>query len=332
MVVSSARLAVLLGLCLACSLGQAEAAQASETVDRIAAVVGEDVITLTEVYALGEAFIEEAASEAGPGGRRSAELDVLDALVQRRLISQEITRLGLDVTDTELDRTVDDIAGRNGLERDTLRVEVERSGMPWEEYKEELRENLRQLKFNQAVIQPRITVNEDELLAAYKKALRDVNLPRLVTLGALFIEVPPEADPAFVADAAARAKAAVARVRGGEPFAQVSLEVDESVYGKQGGTMGTYKQGELVAALDKPAFALETGGTTDPITMPGGIWVLHVQDSRTLEPPSFEGMREDLLQEVYSGRIDEETEIWTRQARRRSAIDVKLEPPPGPFQ
>lgn len=322
---------LLLGALLLGALVSVPAASAA-TVDRVAAVVGEEVITLTEVYALGEAFIEEAAAEAGSGGRRSAELDVLDALVQRRLISQEIERLGLDVTDTELDRTIDDISSRNGLDRDQLRLEVERSGLPWDEYKEELRENLRQLKFNQAVIQPRITVNEDELLDAYKRRLRAVEMPRVVTLGAIFIEVPPEADADFVADAQARAEAAVARVRAGEDFAAVSAEVDESVYGAQGGTMGTYRQGELVSTLDEPAFSTELGGTTEPITMPGGIWILHVQESRTLEPPTFESLREELLQQVYSGRIDEETEVWTRQARRRAAIDVKLEPPPGPLQ
>ncbi len=316
-------------VCLALAGGVAHADQV--VVDRIAAVVGDEGITLTEVYALGGDFIEEAASEGGPGGRRSAELDVLDALVQRRLVSQEISRLGLDVTDTELDHTIDDISGRNGLDREQLRLEVERSGLPWEEYREELRENLKQLKFNQAVIQPRITVNEDELIDAYKRRVRSAELPRIVDLGALFIEVPPEADEATVADAQQRAESAVARVRAGEEFAAVSAELDESVYGAQGGVMGTYKQGELVESLNEPAFGAEVGRVTDPVAMPGGIWVLYVFDSRTQEPPTFESLREQLLQEVYSGRIEEETEVWTRQARRRSTIDVKMEPPPGPF-
>ncbi len=299
--------------------------------DRIAAVVGDEVITLSEVYSLGSDFIEEAAA-SGPESRRSAELDVLDALIQRRLISQEINRLGLDVTDVELDRAIDDIASRNGFTREQLRVEVERSGLPWAQYREELQENLRQMKFNQTVVQPRITVNEDELLDAYKRLVRSAELPRIGTLGAIFIEVPPGAEEAVAVEAFERAAAAVARVRGGESFATVAAEVDESIYGANGGEMGTYNEGELVAELDGPAFAQDAGGTTDPIVMPGGVWVLHVFEMQRKDAPTFEAMREDVLQQVYAGRIDEETEVWTRQTRRRTAIDVKLEAPPAPFR
>ena len=101
-------------------------------VDRVAAVVNDDVITLSEVYELGGEFIEKAVEDASgnPTRRREAEIEVLDSLIKRHLISQEIAKLGLDVTDVELDRTVDDIARRNGLERDQLRSEVEKSGGP----------------------------------------------------------------------------------------------------------------------------------------------------------------------------------------------------------
>ena len=133
--------------------GSAEAA----VVDRVAAVVNDDVIVLSEVYDLGSDYIEQKTTAGGgtPASRRLAELEVVESLIQRRLISQEITRLGLDVTDLEMDRTIDDIASRNGMDRDTLRVEVEKTGIPWIEYKSELRENLRQMKFDEAVIKPR---------------------------------------------------------------------------------------------------------------------------------------------------------------------------------
>ena len=62
-------------------------------VDRIAAVVNSDVITLSEVYALGGDFIEQRTLEDGgaDAARRAAELEVLDSLIMRRLISQEVS-------------------------------------------------------------------------------------------------------------------------------------------------------------------------------------------------------------------------------------------------
>jgi peptidyl-prolyl cis-trans isomerase SurA len=319
-------------------------------VDRVAAVVNGDVITLTEVYELGGDFIEQRAAEGpDPALRRAGELEVLDSLILRRLISQEIERLGLDVTEVELNRSIDDIAQRNGLTREQLEAEVERSGLPWAEYRSELKENLRQMKFNQAVMQPRITVNEDELKDAFRRLISAAELPDVVELGAIFLAappLPPEVDlaslpPDVRAEAQRMIRAAETaatkqaekiaaiqeRIAAGEDFAEIAALADEGPYGAQGGKMGTYRQGELVATLDEPAFALEVGQLSAPIVTGQGTFLLYIFDRYPEEPPPFEEVRDRLFEQVYSERIEDETEIWYQQSRRKSAVLIKLEDP-----
>lgn len=303
--------------------------------DRVAAVVNGDVITLSEVYELGGPnFIEPRASS--DAARRDAEIEVLDSLILRRLISQEITRLGLDVTSEELDRTVDDIATRNNMTREQLRREVERSGLPWSEYRGELREELRMAKFNQAIIQPRITVNDDELKDAYRRLIASADLPEIAELGAIFMT--PPAPPAEGADAAqqsayqteqaafdARVAALQSRAAAGEDFAQLAAEFDQGPYGASGGRMGTYREGELTPMLNDPAFSLDIGALSAPIETAQGIFFLYVFERNPESPPPFEDVRMRLMEQVYSDRIDEETDTWFEQTRRRSAIQIKLE-------
>lgn len=298
-------------------------------VDRIAAVVNDDVITLSEVYELGSEFIEKAVQDAGgnPARRREAEIEVLDSLIKRRLISQEITKLGLDVTEQELDRTVDDIARRNGLERDQLRSEVEKSGMPWQEYRSELKESLRQSKFTQAVIQPRINVNEDELLDAYNRAVASGARPQVADLGAIFLAFPPDADETMKAERRTTAATIQQEFAAGTPFADLAAKYDQGPYGPNGGKMGTYKKGELVAELDGPAFSTPVGSLTPPIETSQGIFLLTVFELTNEPPQSYEAMKEALTQQVYADRIEDETDQWYRQARRRAAVLVKLETP-----
>jgi peptidyl-prolyl cis-trans isomerase SurA len=314
------RLALVIGLA-ATSLGA--------IVDRIAAVVNDEVITLSEVYELGTDFIEERVTAAGgnTGARRQAEIEVLDTLIMRRLISQEIEKLELDVGDTELDRTIDDIARRNGLDRDQLRAEVEKTGMPWQEYRNELKENLRQAKFTQAVIQPRINVNEDELIDAYRRLTASGERPQIADLGAIFLAYPPNADDALKAERKAAADQVRAEFATGKPFAELAQKYDQGPYGPQGGKMGTYKKGELVPELDVPAFSTPVGSLSAPIETSQGVFLLTVFELRTEAPPPMEEMRESLMQQVYADRIDDETDQWYRQARRRAAVLVKLEAP-----
>ena len=301
------------------------------TIDRVAAVVNNEVITLTEVYDLGKDFVDQHIADEGdtPDVRRAAELEVLDSLILRRLISQEITRLDLDVTEVELDRTVDDIARRNGLDRDNLRSEVEASGLPWLEYRDELRENLRQMKFTQAVIRPRITVNEDELRDAYQRMARSADLPAILDLGAIFLAYPPGADQAVKDGVYQRALELRQRIEAGQDFAQLSQAVDEGPFGAQGGKMGTYHEGDLVGALDTAAFSLDVGQTSEPVATPQGVFLLHAFDKKTEAPPAFEEVRDKLFEQVYADRIDDETQQWSLQARRKSAVVVKLEEPSG---
>lgn len=315
----------LFALLLRLWLGSAQAA----VVDRVAAVVNDDVITLSEIYDLGGDFISQRVTDAnnGPGARRSAELEVLDSIVTRRLISQEISKLSLEVSDEELDATVDDIAKKNGLNRDSLRAEVEKGGMSWTQYRSELKENLRQRKFTQTVILPRISVNEDELKDAYRRLVASAGLPQVTDLGAMMIQVP--ADEEGKAAAMAKAEAAVAEVRGGKPFADVAAAQDQGPYGANGGHMGSFRQGELVSTLNDPAFALPVGGVSDPILMPQGIFILYVFDRKTADAQPFEAARDQLFEQVYSARIDDEMAQWAQQARRKAAVSVKLLPVEG---
>ncbi len=317
------------GLAPAAALLLSIATADAAVVDRVAAVVNDDVIVLSEVYDLGGDYIEQKATAGGgaAAARRAAELEVVESLVQRRLISQEITRLGLDVTDLEMDRTIDDIASRNGMDRDALRAEVEKTGLPWAEYKAELRENLRQMKFNEAVIRPRIAVDEDELLDAYKRLTNAADRPMIADLGAIFLAVPADAGEEGRSAVRAAALAAKARVDGGEAFAAVAADVDEGPYGAQGGKMGSYREGELVGNLDAVAFSLSTGQTSDPVDTPQGLFLLHAFSVEKEPAATFDDVREELFDQVYSERIESEVDQWYTGARRQAAVLVKLESP-----
>jgi len=304
-------------------LGSARAA----VVDRIAAVVNDEVVTLSEVYELGREFIAQR-TEAAPNDakvRRIAELEVLDSIVRRRLVGQEMRRLQLDVSDVEVDRAIDEVARRHGVGRAQLQTEVESSGVPWTQYREEIRESIRDQKFTQAIIRPRIAENEDEIRHAYRRMSEGADAPKVVVLGALFLAYPAGTDEAAKQAVVAKVAAARARVIRGEAFAAVSAALDQGPYGANEGTMGTYKQGELVAVLDKPAFAVPVGEISEPIPTPQGVFLLEIRDRKNAQLRTYEEVRDEIAAQVYEGHIAREKDAWYQQARRAAAVEIKLE-------
>src|SRR5690606_40432783 len=72
---------------------------------------------------------------------------------------------------------------------DRLRREVEATGLRWEVYREQLTEQIRQMKFQEAVIRPRITVSDDELVEQYRRSAREFGSPATATVQAITLRV-----------------------------------------------------------------------------------------------------------------------------------------------
>ncbi len=311
-------LAALIGLCI----GSAQAA----SVDRIAAVVNDEVITLSEVYDLGREFIDARAQSGDVNERRVAELEVLDTLIRRRLVEQTAVELQIDATDEDVDRAVSDIARRNGVEQKALRSEIERSGVSWQGYREEIKEVIREQKFTQMLIRPRIVENEDELRDAYRRMLNEADQPVRVQLGAIFLAFPsgPDSDQEQTVALATKVRS---RILGGESFASVSAEVDQGPYGANGGTMGTFSDGELVGELNVAAFTTEVGKVSKPVVTGQGVFLLEVRQREKIPMKPYEEVRDEISSKVFEGRIEREKDAWYQQARREAAVVIKLKEP-----
>lgn len=319
------RVLALLGLLW---LGSARA----EIVDRVAAVVNKDIITLSEIYELGEDYIESAVLAAGETVddgpvRRAAELEVLESLIQRKLVVQELQRMGMDVNPDEVERAIDDVARQNHLTREQLKVEVERSGLPWTLYRQELEESLRQMKFAQAILAPRVQVTEDELRDLYNRRLRTSDTGQIRQLQGIFLSWDSSTTPDAKAELAMRAADIKAKADSGVPWADlVAANPDSKLYAARG-DLGRFKKGEAVAEIDGPSFSVPVGGVTDPIALPNGILVVRVVSAEQGPAPDFELVRADLEQELQQAKMEQEMEVWFTQARRQATVRVKIEQP-----
>ncbi|MDP2309355.1 MAG: peptidylprolyl isomerase [Pseudomonadota bacterium] len=312
------------------SSAAAPAAAAGVVVDRVAAVVNEDIITLSEVYAFGGSYIEEVIAARGAGSRASAEAEVVERLLERQLVEQEMTALKLDLVDQDVDSSIADIAERNGMDIDGLRKEVERSGMGWDQYRSELKENLRDMKFAQTVLRPRVNVTEDELRDAWLRA--SPTAPATARVQALVLMIPPgatEAERQSSREAVlARARSLRDEARAGGDFAALSRANDQGPFGEQGGEMGVFKPGELVDTLDSVIVNTPVGEVSDPIVIGDGVYLLRVAE-RISAANDFEARRAEVSEQVFQSRLEDEKERWFQEARRRAVIRILL---PGASQ
>ena len=319
------RLGLFLALLGPLALVSSTPAQA-EVVDRVAAVVNKEVITLSEVYDYGGDFIEQQVLGAPRNDprRRSLELEVLDFLIQRALVNQEVRALGMDVTRDELERALEDTARANGMTRDQLRVEVERSGLSWTVYRTETEDALRQMKFNQSVLMQRVAVTDDEVLDLYQRRVK-TNMPGGArSLSVVFLPASEEAGQEALME---RAQAISDAAAGGTPWEQIIGENPDSLYASSGGDMGSLREEEAVREM-RVVFDLPIGGVSDPILLSNGaVMIAKVVSEEAGQAPDMSVVEEDLRNELSQAKMMEEMELWYAQARRKASVKILLEPP-----
>ncbi len=321
-------------LALPASASRAE----EELVDGIAAQVGNDIVLLSEVLQIA-APLEAEIRKAG-GTDHDVEVarqEVLERLIERRLIEQVVRRAELEASDAEVDEAVDQIAKQHGLSPEELRRTVEAQGLSYDEYRDRIRSEIQHQKILSLMVASRVEVEEDEVRRLYEQRFGDqptsgveAHLRHiLVSFGEPTGRSPEEA--------CARVEEARRRILAGEDFRHVAEEISE-VSPERGGDVGWVHLGS-VADWMAPVTSLEEGQLSEVLRAPFGCNLLQVVERREWKPITYEEARPGLYAELFERATEEAYREWIEGLRAQAFIDRKglvervppqvAAPPPG---
>lgn len=254
----------------------------STLVDRVVAIVGDSVITMTEVLAEYR-VAQQSGQEVTP--RR-----VLDELVNVQLMLQAAARDStLEVPAEELDdrveAAVEQIRGRFPSER-AYQQALEQQGLTPQEYREQLRERIRVEQLQQMFIRkhlastPAVAVTEEEMRDFYEARRSTLQQrPELLTLQQVFVE--PTASDSAWAVAKAEADSLRALLVEGADFAELAREnSDDPASASEGGDMGWFRRGVMVREFEQTAFNLRDGQISQPVRTRYGYHLIKVEKQR----------------------------------------------------
>ena len=299
------------------------AAAVEELVDGIAAQVGSDVVLLSEVTEI-TAPIENRMREVDAPVSEIAKLraEVLDRLIERRLIEQLVRRAEIGASDVEVDGAIAQIAEENGLTFEQLVESVEAQGLDYTSYREQIRAEIQRTKVLNGIIGSRVRVEDEEVRELYRERF-DEQPSSGEEIHLRHILVTFRGDTGDdVRAARERAEGALDRVRAGESFAQVAREVSDAGRA-EGGDVGWLHADALASWMASAVAALQPGETSDVIRTDFGYNLLHVVDRREFSKPSFDQVGAALERELYNRKLEEEYEEWIEKLRSQTFIERK---------
>lgn len=271
------------------------AAQEGELVDRIAAVVGDSVITVSQVQErLVQLQAQGAEISSHPDSLAELRQEILDNMIGEQLILQAALRDStIVVQEGELDEIVEeDIRQRASSFGGSAQLQEALEQQHWTlgTYREFLRANARQQRlYNQFLAKHSrdvgsVEVSEAEMREFFEEQRGSMtDRPPEVS----FIQVIVDATPSDSAVAEARAEAERIRqlaLEGEEEFEELARRYSQDPGSREsGGDLGWFRRGDMVPAFEETAFRLGAGQVSEPVQTPFGFHIIKVERRRTSE-------------------------------------------------
>ncbi len=290
-------------------------------IDRIVAVVNDDIITLSELRMATSAFLAEL--EGGKmEGDGAVERKVLEMLIEERLILQAAERMGISVTERDVDRAIEEIKERSGMDDETFMRLLARNRMDYEDYRMRIRKEIIQVRLIERVINPRIIVTDEEVEVYYRRHKEEFTNPVEVRLRLIFLPFPEGTSWLEKERVRSLAGEIEGRLRAGEDFARLAREFSRGPNREGGGDIGYVKEGEMAPDLERVAFGLEPGQVSGPIELERGIYILQVMDRRGGIRP-FEEVKGEIKKALFQRKGERMFREWIEDLKERSYIEVR---------
>lgn len=264
------------------SVKPAAASKAPRPVDSILAVVNDGVITHQELAGrLHQLEKRLVAQGVEPPPRAQLQHQLLERMIIERAQMQMAKENGIIVDGAMLDRAASGIAAQNGLSVADLRMRMERDGISFADFREELRGEIIMQRLREREVDNKVQVSESEVdnyLAAENHAVvrhEDLNLAQIL------IHVPENAGPEQSAARRLRAEEALSQLKAGADFAKTAMAYSDGSNALHGGDLGWRTRDRLPQLFLDAVAGLEPGGVSDIIKSGNGFHIIKLLGRRT---------------------------------------------------
>lgn len=252
----------------------------AQTLDRIVAVVNNDLILESELNAQVQFFVfNNKVDPATPGLKNQ----VLQTMINEKLIVAKAVEDSVTVTDDEVQQQLDAVIAQRIQQAGSEARLEEAWGMPISRIKREFRDDMRKSMLAQKLQQQRFGTTSisrrevESFFATYKDSLPPV--PEEVDLAHIFIK--PRISESARSLAVEKMQLLLDSLRSGTPFADLARRHSQDPGTAQaGGELGLVRRGQFVKEFETAVFSLSEGQTSGVVETERGLHIIQLEERR----------------------------------------------------
>ncbi len=258
-----------------------QAANEVVKIDRIVAVVDQVVITeneLADKIRTVTSQMEKQGTQLPP--QNILEKQVLERLINDRLLLQYASQTGLRVDDSQLDKTIERIAEQNKMSVPEFKVALEGEGIGFRKFREDIRNEIILARLREREVENRINVTEAEIDNFLTTQSSRNEAQDEFDVSHILIRAPEEGSPEDLKKLRFKAEQAYKQLQAGTDFAQVSAGFSDAPNALEGGKLGWKTSAQLPSLFLEALKPLQPGQLTQILRSPNGFHILKVNDRR----------------------------------------------------
>jgi parvulin-like peptidyl-prolyl isomerase len=296
-------------------------------VDRVVAVVNQEIITLSEVEKWIALQKEEIVAEDRLEKQEQVQAlcrKVLDRLIEEKLIDQEAKKSGVKVSSKDVEAMVEEVKRRNAITQEGLEKALAAEGLTLETYKKQIEKNLQRQRLIHREVKVEEKAGEKELREFYQENISRYRTNETYRPGQILFLIPKGAPPQEILEIRKKCQSVLEKIKKGEDFGEMALLYSEDGSNKVRGDLGYFRKGELLPVFEREALRLKVGEVSGIIRTEFGFHIIKLLDRKGADPLPFEEVRERVKVDYHNAEAEKAFLQFLSKLKEKAVIEIKL--------
>ncbi len=299
----------------------------TEVVDRVVAIVNDDVITLRDLQEEGAPIFKQIRNEAPPmqaeTALRQARREVLSSLIDKTIIEQRAKQLQVAVSDAELANAFQEVLTRQGLTEAALVAELSRRGITEERYRATLRAQILQSKLVSYEVRSKVVITDDKAKAYYDSHYAAAPTEKGLHILQLGIGWEDPGHPRTREEARKLANELRDKAAAGGDFQQLARENSTLPSAVDGGDIGVFKQDEIAPFMRTALADVKPGEVSAVVETADTFQFFKLLSGKGGTAP-YESVKDEIHRKLYDEELEQNFKKWVQQLREQANIKELL--------
>lgn len=280
----------LLGMAFMFTLSGCNQSNDAKNSDNVVALVGSEKITKDDLYDL---LVSTNGDEA------------VEYLIEKKIVELEAQKNKINISDQDIQEEVDELVERYGGQ-DQFAMALMQFGLTEDKLKEDIKERL----IINRLLESEISISEDEMKDYFDQNTSSFAQEEQVKASHILV------------DSEEKAKEVKDKLNQGEDFTKLAKEYSiDSANKDQGGSLGFFGRGDMVAEFEDAAFALEPGSISEPVKTEFGYHIIKVEEKKAAKEANYEENKDKIRKILFDNKSEEAYYTW--MGKKRTEYNVQ---------